>query len=312
MLPFNPNVNSTVYVPGPLGLHAVRRRRLHRSNGSTTRQYAAAFDTAQATANVTDFNPALNSQVQTLAITGSTLYIGGHFTTVNGTVTRNRLAAFDTSQATNNVLPFNPNMNGAVYALALPTSGSTLYAGGGFTQVNGSTTRQYAAAFDTTQATANVTDFNPALNSQVQTIALSGSTLYVGGYFTSFAGNVTRNRMAAFDVDAPTTAPTEFDPRMGAQVNAIAVAGGAVYAGGAFTIANMTPRNNIARINTATNTLSDFDPNVNSAVNALLLSGGTLYAGGFSPRSTGTCRAAAWPASTSPSRSTASRASTRT
>ena len=137
-------------------------------------------------------------------------------------MTRNRLAAFDTTQATSNVLPFNPNMNGAVYSLALPASGSTLYAGGGFTQVNGTTTRQFAAAFDTAQATANATEFNPALNNQVQTIALSGSTLYVGGHFTTAAGSVARNRMAAFDVDAPTTAPNDFDPRMGAQVNAIA------------------------------------------------------------------------------------------
>ena len=59
-------------------------------------------------------------------------YVGGDFTQV-GTVTRNRLAHI---RADGSVDPaFNPNLNSGVTSLVL--SGTTLYAAGSFTQVNG-------------------------------------------------------------------------------------------------------------------------------------------------------------------------------
>ena len=69
---------------------------------------------------------------------------------------------------------FNPNVGGVVNALAL--SGTTLYAAGSFTTVNGGTTRNRVAAFSTTDGT--VTSFNPNLNNTVNTIALDGTTVH--------------------------------------------------------------------------------------------------------------------------------------
>src|SRR5439155_5127180 len=101
--------------------------------------------------------PTADREVDALAVSGSTVYIGGAFTTVDGS-TRNRLAAVDTSTAA--LSSWNPNVtggDGVVYSLAV--SGSNVYAGGSFTTVNGATARNGAAAFST--ATATATGFNP-------------------------------------------------------------------------------------------------------------------------------------------------------
>ncbi|WP_372791979.1 delta-60 repeat domain-containing protein, partial [Paraconexibacter sp.] len=122
-------------------------------------------------------------------------YIGGEFTQV-GTVPRNRIAHIAADGTVNP--SFDPNVNGSVLALAL--SGSTLYAGGSFNganSVNGTTTRNRLAAFDI--ATGTDTSFNPNVNGSVLALAVSGTTLYAGGLFSSVNTTTTRNRLAAFD-----------------------------------------------------------------------------------------------------------------
>ncbi len=61
---------------------------------------------------------------------GSVVYVGGAFTTVDGSK-RNHVAAF--SATTGALLPWNPNVNGKVSAIA--AAGSTVYLGGTFTKV---------------------------------------------------------------------------------------------------------------------------------------------------------------------------------
>ncbi len=71
-----------------------------------------------------------NGTVRDIIVVGNTAYLGGQFTSLtsaNGatTVTRNHAAAID--MTTGNLLPWNPNVNGTVYAI-LP-SGSNVYRG---------------------------------------------------------------------------------------------------------------------------------------------------------------------------------------
>ncbi len=67
-----------------------------------------------------------------------------------------------------------------MYALAL--NGNTLIAGGLFTTIGGQT-RNRIAEIDLT--TGAPTAWNPNANNRVSAIVVDGSTIYVGGLFTS-------------------------------------------------------------------------------------------------------------------------------
>lgn len=169
--------------------------------------------------------------IYAIAISGSTIYVGGDFTSatnapVNGgtTVVRNRIAAIDA--ATGAILPWNPNANNPVRTIAV--SGSTVYAGGDFTTIGGSV-RNRIAALDA--ATGTATAWDPNANSLVLALAVSGSTIYAGGQFTTIGGN-TRNRIAA--LDAATGRATAWDPDAKGIIDALAVSGSNIYAAGNF------------------------------------------------------------------------------
>jgi hypothetical protein len=292
-------------------------------NGSTERNHLASFCTTSAggcavasgsysaTNNVTAWNPNANHAVYAMAFQGSTLYAGGSFGIIGGQ-TRARLAAVCTvancdgaGTGAGSATAWNPDASGEVDALALSSDGSTLYAGGVFNgagSVNGSTERNHLAAFCTTgsggctvaggsySATNNVTAWNPNANGNVQTLALQGSTLYVGGAFSgaSSIGGQTRNRLAAVctaaNCDGAGTAAgnaTAWNPNASGEVAALAVSGSTVYAGGSFASINSQVRNNLAALN-ASNEPTAWNPNASGEVAALALSsdGSTLYAGG--------------------------------
>jgi hypothetical protein len=247
------------------------------SIGGQTRNRIAALNNTTGAADVT-WDPNANSGVYALAISGSTLYIGGAFTTI-GTpaVTRNRIAELDIAGAG---LPtdWSPNItNGDVQVIAV--SGSTVYAGGGFTNAGtaGGQARSYIAALDATTGLA--TAWNPSANNSVFTIAVYGSSVYLGGSFTSIS-SITRNRLAA--LNASTGVATGWNPNASSTVNALALSGGIIYVGGAFTsIGNGgQTRNRLAAL-TSLGVATGWNPNVsNGQVNALAVSGSTIYAGG--------------------------------
>src|SRR6202022_893212 len=108
------------------------------------------------------------------------------FTSVNVSpagVPRTNAAAFSTA-AVGVATPWDPHTNDIVKALALSAAGTTMYLGGDFTKLNGTTaTRTPPAAVDTTLG--NVTGWNPSPDGNtVNAIAVSGSNVYAGGDFT--------------------------------------------------------------------------------------------------------------------------------
>lgn len=233
----------------------------------------------------TTFNPGTNGVVYALALSGdfTTLYVGGDFTSAGG-LSRRRLAAV--TAATGNVTAdFNPDLNGAVRALALSSNNGTLYAGGEFTAVNGATARNRLAAFAATSG-AVVAGFDPDVNGPVRALALTSddAVLYAGGGFTSVNGGTPRSRLAAFATGNGTA--SGFDPDGNGTVYALALSddNATLYAGGDFTDLNAgTTRNRLAAITTATGTVvAGFNPDVNGTVRVLRLSanGLLLHTGG--------------------------------
>jgi trimeric autotransporter adhesin len=262
---------STVYIGGEFnGPDSI--------NGSKPRNRAAAVDAT--TGAATDWNPDAGGPVLALAVSGSTVYMGGSFLAVNNGTPRNRLAAVDATTGTAN--GWDPNASGGVRALAV--SGSTVYVGGSFQGINNpALVRNRLAAVDATTGVAN--SWNPdAVGGAVDALALSGSTVYVGGSFQGINNPpLLRSGLAA--VDATTGIANGWDPKVSGLVHALAVSGSTVYVGGQLeAINNLTLRRGLAAVDASTGIANGWDPSTDGQVNALALDGGggVIAGGSFS------------------------------
>jgi len=141
-----------------------------------------------------------NGAVSAIAATNGVVYIGGDFTSVrppgaaagSGEVARDHLAAFNASTGAL-MTGFTHSVNAAVKVLSVSADGATVYAGGDFTTVDG-TTRNRIASF--TASSGALTSFNPNANGNVDGIAAAGSAVYVAGSFSTIGGRA-EQRVAA-------------------------------------------------------------------------------------------------------------------
>jgi len=120
---------------------------------------------------------------------------------------------------------WDPSANGDVHALAV--SGSTVYAGGGFSIIGG-LVRSRIAALNAVSGSA--TAWNPNANNWIDAIAIDDSTVYAGGQFGNIGGQ-TRSCLAALDANGNATA---WNPDPGKYINAIALSASTVCVGGDF------------------------------------------------------------------------------
>jgi hypothetical protein len=117
-------------------------------NGTTYSRNNAFSFSATSPYTVSSWNPNVDGQVNTIALdpTCSVAYIGGSFTSVNGTPVQNIAAV---STATGAVLPgFGHSANAEVDTIA--STGSHLLVGGLFTSINGSSAHKYMASLNPT------------------------------------------------------------------------------------------------------------------------------------------------------------------
>ena len=257
------------------------------SLGGVSRNSLAAINAADGTATAWDAHgEGMNGNyalVNTLAVSGSAVYVGGAFTTIGGQ-SRTNAAAVTISDAT--ATAWDPNSDGIVNAITL--SGDVAYVGGVFQNIGGQP-HLGIAALNTVDGTANAwdpdADFIP-----INAIALSGSLVYFGGTFAHVGGEP-RNGLAA--VNAADASVTSWNPNLGGDLQgftgiyALAVSGMTIYAGGGFGSVQGITRNNIAGINAGDGSPTNFDPNASAAefsnayVVALAVDGSTVYAGGY-------------------------------
>lgn len=170
-----------------------------------SRANLAAFDLRTGRL-ITSFRADTNGAVRTLVSDGSALYVGGSFTTVNGT-TRRRLARVDLVTGAVDT-SFTADANSNVYSVAI--GGGRLVMGGSFSSVN-NVARQRAAVVNLTNG--SLQGFNPTVNASINAVEIlpDGSKVFLGGNFTSVNGQA-RSRLIALDAASGATATPTFSP----------------------------------------------------------------------------------------------------
>jgi hypothetical protein len=125
---------------------------------------------------------------------GMPVYVGGQFSSVGGQARTNAVAL---DVATGAPTAWNPGLTSDDETVsAIAVSGSTVYVGGNFQFMIGGQPRVYLAALDAT--TGNATTWNPGTDYTISCLQLIGSELFVGGGFTTIAGE-TRPGIAALN-----------------------------------------------------------------------------------------------------------------
>jgi hypothetical protein len=255
----------------------------------------------------------VNHRVSALALSGTTLYIGGSFTTANvggtgGTpaLTANYVASFETGTNTWGVLA-QGNGNGVnANVSALLVSGSTLFVGGSFTTANAGGTggtpalaANCIAKFDTASNTwgALLQGNGNGVNATVSALALSGDVLFLGGQFqvanaggTGATPELTVSAIAKFDLQNNVWSTLGSGIGLTNWVSSMVVLDNSLYVGGGFSAVYTGPSTfmqvgHLARYDIPTNTWSAVaqgdGQGVSTAVWALAANGNDLYVGGF-------------------------------
>ncbi len=218
--------------------------------------------------------------VNALLVSGTTLYVGGNFDTIDdgkGAVIRNNIAAFTTN---NGLLAttWNPDADGKVSTLVLSSDGLSVYAGGAFANIGGAARNGVAAlnADATTAGAATTWDAAADPGTIVNVLLVDPGTgqLYMGGAFSKVGGQ-TRNNLAEVS-GADGSLVTAWDPNANAAVYALILStdGTAIFVGGAFNTSilgtpaiNGKSREYLAKVDTSTGAGDDsWHPAANGTV----------------------------------------------
>jgi hypothetical protein len=236
---------------------------------------------------------ALNQAVQAIAVSGPDLYVGGWFTNAAGIPAADYIARWNGSSWS--ALGSNGAgigaLNNIVYALVV--SGTDLYVGGNFNNAAGIPEADQVARWNGSTWSAlgsNGTGVG-AINGQVFALAASGTDLYVGGNFLNVAGNLAADYIAKWNGSSwsPLGSNGAGNGAFGAVVNAVAVAGADVYAGGNFlNAAGIQEADHVARWDGsawhALGSNGSGDGALNNtntiSVTALAVAGSNVYVGG--------------------------------
>src|SRR5262245_43443957 len=209
---------------------------------------------ARENAWITDYS------VRAAAVGDGVIYIGGNFGWVGPPT--GLFAAIDATTGVADLQRARVAGQGgttAVHAAAADGAGGW-YIGGNFTSVDGAkrTGLAHILANGELDTLWNPVVFAGAHPPVVYTLAVAGSTVYIGGTFSEVNG-AARPFLAA--VKAITGVTTSWNPQPNGTINALVVSAGNVYVGGSFSTIGSSVRNDIAAISASTGLATGWNPN---------------------------------------------------
>lgn len=221
----------------------------------------------------------MNNNVSALGVVGNLVYAGGSFTNAGG-VRAIRFAVWNGSAWAATGTGMNDVVN------RIKVSGTNVYVGGLFSQADDIIVNHVGVWNGTDWVglgkEGRVNGVGGIVTA-VRAIASSGNDVYVGGFFTG-VGKIRASRIARFDgtnwfpLGSGIRGTNNSTFNSGTTVNAIAVSGGNVYAGGIFTNAGGVAVNNIARWNGTS--WSALGSGIPGTVNAIAVRGSDVFVGG--------------------------------
>ena len=244
---------------------------------------------------ISDVSWPLNDTVRSITLIGSDVYVGGDFNNAGGIPEADHIVklSFGVWSALGNNGAGNGAIPNSVFALA--TNGTSVFAGGAFDVVqNGNTTlyqNNYFSQWEIGIWIAN-TPRSGSLTSKVNSVAVNGTDVYVGGEFINLSNNGVINPAADYIAKWDGTnwsnlggAPFGLNGSLNGAVNSIAVSGSNIYVGGNFTDVNnnggiLTAADYITKWNGTNWSALGSTVALNAPVNALAVKSNFVYVGG--------------------------------
>ncbi|MCL6539238.1 MAG: hypothetical protein K6T87_01380 [Roseiflexus sp.] len=176
--------------------------------------------------------PSITGTVTTIAISGTEVFAGGIFFNAGGVTGADNIARWN-GTTWSGLLSGTFGISGTVTTIAL--SGTNVYVGGAFTNAGGVTGANRIARWNSANSTWNRLGAANAINATVNTIAIIGTDVYVGGNFTDAGGVTGANHIARWNSASNTWNLVGAANAVNSTVRAIKVSGSDVYIGGDFT-----------------------------------------------------------------------------
>ncbi|QQR82407.1 DUF5011 domain-containing protein [Candidatus Campbellbacteria bacterium] len=294
LLPFNPDISGgdvatltlssgatpTLYVGGDFS-----------QVGATTRNTMAAFDMTDNVGTLLSFNPDISTDVNdsVLSQDESTIYVTGTFSTVNGGMPQEYLAALDAVSGENQ--DWGVSLDGGGNVLKISSDGNTLYVGGSFSSFMRQSGEGVPFDEDTNEALATF----PIVRTNQGGGGGGDSTIYavipdgdggwyIGGSFTH-VGTTSQGRLA--HITSGGLFDDTFTPDVNGTVYALELSpdGSTLYIGGNFDTVDGESRDYFAALDTSDGSVTVLNLFFDGIVRDLKFSsdGSELYvAGGFS------------------------------
>lgn len=237
--------------------------------GGVTRKYLARL---KADCSLHPLSVTIDDFVNSVAVIGENLWIGGPFKYVNDTLSPS-LAALDVDTGgTSLSLPSHPSN----YVNSFETDGTNLYVAGGFTHFG---TYAGSGVKINSAGVLSCTNAAPIIGAVRDVVPDGSGGWYIGGSFTQI-GQVERKGIARLNADC--SLHSWYPGPVAGLIYSLTLDNGVLYVGGAISSVNGVTRTNFAAIDVSTGNVLPLNLAPNAAVNDSVVDGTTLYlVGGF-------------------------------